>query len=301
MYFTMRQFFKTAVAFVLLSSAAQAQKPAARVFKLPALEPVEAHYKTLQTKSPVAQPGSAADTLKFPLEEYSDLALMYVLSKPYYLNPAQVESLVRSATPPANSSEQTRAELDYLLELQSKRTPEQEKRVLFLGDIGYWPHIDLSPKHAGYAKNLTDLFFEGRTVLGERYSAQNFPAVARLLKNAMQDMRVLEFSLKYAQRRPRPYHLESQLQPLQRMKSPAFASGHTLWAFLQAYLWAELFPEKRVEFLNLAEEIRRSREIMGIHYPSDNESARQIAHRMLRYYQASKHFQADFAAALGGL
>jgi len=34
----------------------------------------------------------------------------------------------------------------------------------------------------------------------------------------------------------------------------------------------------------LAEEIRQSREIMGIHYPSDNEAARQITHRVLTYF-----------------
>ncbi len=113
----------------------------------------------------------------------------------------------------------------------------------------------------------------------------------------MRDMRVMEFTIKYHVIRPRPYHLEAELKPLTRIGSPSFASGHTLWAFIQAYTWSELLPQHRAEFLKLAEEIRRSREIMGIHYPSDNEVARQVTHRMLTYYFQNPAFQRDLEAA----
>ena len=81
------------------------------------------------------------------------------------------------------------------------------------------------------------------------------------------------------------------------MSSPSFASGHTLWAFIQAYTWSEIIPEKREAFLALAEEIRKSREIMGIHYPSDNEAARLIAHHMLTAYFQNPAFKTDLKAA----
>lgn len=263
------------------------------------LEPISGHYKTLETQS--LEPHSQQawmDTIAFPPEKYG-WSLTYSLVQPHYLSTEQVGTLQSWLAAPANSSAQTRAELDYLLNLQAKRTPEQTKRVTFLGDIGYWPHVDLQKKHPRYQRNLQDLFFEGKEILGEQCTAEHFPKTAQVLKGIMQDMRIMEFSVKYQNLRPRPYQLEPKLQALAIMGSPSFASGHTLWAYIQAYFWSELFPEKRQFFLSLAEEIRQSREIMGIHYPSDNEASRVLAHKMLELMSYSEKFQEDFKAAKG--
>ncbi|WP_291035241.1 phosphatase PAP2 family protein [Dyadobacter sp. 50-39] len=236
------------------------------------------------------------DTIHYPPKEYGSSSI-YLLVKPYYLSAQQVQVLTTSVKPPANSSDQTRNELDHLLALQMDRTPQQVKRVEFLGAIGYWPSTELLPNHPEYAQNLKDLFFEGSEILGNTCTADQYPRTATLLKGIMRDMRIMEFTIKYHYNRPRPYHLEPTLKPLTRIGSPSFASGHTLWAFLQAYTWSELLPQRRNEFIKLAEEIRRSREILGIHYPSDNEAARQISHKMLTYYFANKEFLKDFEAA----
>jgi acid phosphatase (class A) len=37
---------------------------------------------------------------------------------------------------------------------------------------------------------------------------------------------------------------------------------------------SEIIPEKRDAFLKIAEEVRLPRELMGKHYPSDNEASR---------------------------
>lgn len=261
------------------------------------LEPVSGHYKSLQALSAKPDPAhSWMDTLAFPPDKYG-WSLTYSLVQPYYLSNDQVAVLQQWLKPPVNSSAQTRAELDHLLALQNKRSPAQTERVTFLGNIGYWPHVNLQKRHPEYQKNLQDLFFEGRTILGAGCSAEKFPNTAQLLKGVMQDMRIMEFSVKYQNLRARPYHLEPKLQPLAIMGSPAFASGHTLWAYLQAFVWSELLPNKRQQFLDLAEEIRQSREIMGIHYPSDNEASRVLAHKMLELMSYSAHYQQDFKAA----
>lgn len=262
------------------------------------LEPITGHYKTLQSYN--AKPNNARawmDTIAFPPDKYGS-SLTYTLVKPYYLSSQQVTVLKNWLTAPANSSDQTRAELDYMLNLQAKRTPEQVSRVTFLGDIGYWSQVDLLKSHPSYQKNLKDLFFEGREILGEDCSAEKYPKTAQLLKGVMQDMRIMEFSVKYQILRPRPYQLEPKLEPTAVMGSPAFASGHTLWAYLHAYLWSEILPEKRAAFLKLAEEIRQSREIMGIHYPSDNEASRVLAHKMLELMTYNAQFQQDFKEAV---
>lgn len=262
------------------------------------LEPVSGHYKSLQALSGKPDPArSWMDTLAFPPDKYG-WSLTYSLVRPKYLSDDQVKVLEQWLRPPANSSAQTRAELDHLLSLQNKRSPSQTERVTFLGNIGYWPHVDLQKKHPEYSKNLQDLFFEGRSVLGTSCNAEKYPNTARLLKGLMQDMRIMEFSVKYQNLRARPYHLEPKLQPLAVMGSPAFASGHTLWAYLQAFVWSELLPNKRQQFLDLAEEIRQSREIMGIHYPSDNEASRVLAHKMLELMSYTAQYQQDFKAAV---
>lgn len=278
------------IPFVLITILVEAQN-------LHSIEPVFAHYKDLQQFSSTKSHSRAwMDTIKYPPAEYGS-SLTWVLVNPYYLTQGQVRSISESVAFPANSSDQTRKELDYLLELQTNRTPKQKERVEFLSNIGYWPQVSFVANHPSYKESLESLFIEGREILGENANAENFPKIARLLHGVMQDMRIMEFTVKYRLLRPRPYHLEPKLEPMARINSPSFASGHTLWAFIQAYTWAEIIPEKRNEFINLAEEIRRSREIMGLHYPSDNEAARQLSYKMFQAYFENDKFRADLEEA----
>lgn len=262
------------------------------------LADVSDHYKALQQISNAPNSSRAwMDTIKYPPTEYGS-SMVYLLVTPYYLSDNQVKSLSESVKFPANSSDQVRMELDYMLDLQAKRTSEQVTRVEFLGNIGYWPSTNMVPSHESYEQNLKDLFFEGRELMGENINAKNFPKVSKLLQGVMQDIRVMEFTIKYKLFRPRPYHLESRLQPLTKINSPSFASGHTLWAFIQAFTWSEVAPEKQKDFIALAEEIRRSREVMGLHYPSDNEASRQVAYKMVQYYFKNDAFLKDYNEAV---
>jgi hypothetical protein len=67
-----------------------------------------------------------------------------------------------------------------------------------------------------------------------------------------------------------PITWNPNFQPLARIKSPSYASGHKLWAFTETYIFSEIIHEKREEFLQRADEVRWSRELLAIHYPSDN-------------------------------
>lgn len=263
------------------------------------LEPVSGHYKDLKKLDPKPNlERMELDEIEFPPEKYSSGTLIYTMVAPHYLTPNQVEELKLSVTPPANSSDQTKAEIDYLLEWQEKRTSEQEDRSSdFLAPIGYWPHADLLPSHRRYEDNLNYLFYEGRTVLGDGCTPENYPATRKLLAGVTKDMRIMEFTVKYHLLRARPYHLNKELDPLARISSPSFASGHTLWAYIQAFTWSELVPAKRKEFLEVAYEVGESREIMGIHYPSDEEAARVLAHEMLTAMTENLQFIRDLNEA----
>jgi len=223
--------------------------------------------------------------------------LLFALAAPHYLSTSQVNFLVKSVNFPANSSTQTRGELDYLLGLQKSRTEEEIERVLVLAKVGYWPDANHVKTHRYYQKNLENLFFECTELVGSDCTAANYPKTSALLQGVMNDMRLIEFAVKYHLLRARPYQLEEKLEPLKKISSPSFASGHTLWAYIQAYTFGELMPERRNDFIDLAYEIGLSREIMGVHYPSDEEVARQLAHRMLLLMWHTEKFQADFLAA----
>jgi len=271
------------------------QSPISSIQKI---EAVTGHYKELQyLSSEKREEHSLLDTISFPPEMYSRYAQALALAKPVYLTSSQIDFLVNEVSFPSNSSEQTRAELDFLLKLQANRTAAQTKRVMDLAHIGYWPDFNSLESHPKYAENLIDLFFELREVVGEKATAANYPFTSALLQSIMNDMRLMEFSVKYSLLRPRPYILEPRLEPLQIMGSPSFASGHTLWAYIQAYTLSELIPQKRAEFIDVAYELGMSREIMGVHYPSDEEVARQLAHRMLLLMWHTEKFQKDFIKA----
>ncbi|MEM1216135.1 MAG: hypothetical protein AAGJ82_10645, partial [Bacteroidota bacterium] len=210
------------------------------------IHPIEAaqqHYADLQTLD--AAPSSelkTLDTLQFLPERYNNYALAMATGQPHYLTADQVSYLKKSVQYPANSSDQTQAELDFLLQLQAKRTPEQVERVMFLAKIGYWPVASALPDHPRNAQNLTSLFFEVQEVMGAAHTAERYPFTTKLLQGIMVDMRIMEFAVKYERLRARPYNLQPKIEPLQVMGSPSFASGHTLWAYIQAYTWAELLP-----------------------------------------------------------
>lgn len=255
------------------------------------------HYQKLAQLSKQSQAELAtADTLRFPWKEYGESSIRNSFIKTFYMTESNLTTLKNSFLPPANSSKQTQAELKYLLELQEKRTQEDINRSMYLANIGYFPYY-LNPENENYKRNLKDLFFFGYETFGEWMNAENFPKTSELLKGIMQDMRAVEFNLKLHFRRPRPYHLEPQLKNLQRMQSPAFPSGHTLFAFTNALIFSELVPSSKANFVALANELRFSREILGIHYPSDNEQARLIAEQMFKFWKANPQFQKDLLAA----
>lgn len=263
---------------------------------LPPLEPVSKHYKELATLSPSPNPNRAnLESIEYPWAEYSKSAITNSLLRTVYLSAEDEAKLPGLIKFPANSSDQTRAELDYLLKLQNSRTPAEITRAEFIANIGSFPNI-INPTDPDYTENRKNLFYIAKPV-GEWFNNDSFPATTNLLMNCIQDIRATEFRLKRYFKRPRPYHLEPSLKPLARIQSPSFASGHTLWAFTEAFIFGEIIPDKREQFLNMAEEVRWSRELMGIHYPSDNEASRVIAWHLVKYWYNNPQFVADLEKA----
>src|SRR6202034_3339269 len=86
------------------------------------LTPVRGNYKTFESLDPKPKSATLAiDKFKFPFDQvWADKVLSI---KPVYLTAISVNDF-KIPDPPANSSDQTRAELNYLLNLQYNRTLE---------------------------------------------------------------------------------------------------------------------------------------------------------------------------------
>lgn len=249
------------------------------------------HYTRLAAL-PSAPAGTSVDALRFPLDKWGDLYAWRLL-KPHYMTAPL--SAFTALTPPANSSPQTRAELDYLLKLQASRTAEEQAWCEQLAGIYYHPLI-VNPADTRFGANRDNLFFVGRG-LGPQFSQRHLPKTADLLARVYHDamIQVVELKLHYA--RPRPHHLEARLRAEDaRIPHGSYPSGHSFASYLNAEILARLAPGSTEMLFASARDMAWSRELLGVHYPSDSEAGRIFARDFARLLFDNVPFRRDFAA-----
>ncbi|MDX5481447.1 MAG: phosphatase PAP2 family protein, partial [Hymenobacteraceae bacterium] len=103
------------------------------------------------------------------------------------------------------------------------------------------------------------------------------------------------FSLKAQFSRARPYHLEPRLKNLEAPGHASYPSGHSSASHVHAYLLSHLLPEYKELFMRNAYDLAFSREVRGVHYPSDSEAGRAFAEQFVAQLMQSKKFKADYA------
>lgn len=231
------------------------------------------------------------DAQKFPLSNFRRLP--YLKLRTNYLS--DLPSSFKYPAPPANSSEQTKAEIKYLLKLQEERTTVDTIRYLALADIYHDP-FTFNTTDPDYERNFNSLFYVGKAI-GDKYNYKNCPKTALLLSKVIQDATYYVFTFKYDFSRPRPYELEPQLKNLQTLGHASYPSGHSSFSWVNAYVTQELAPELKTSFYNTAAELEFSREVIGVHYPSDGEAGRIWAREFVNRLFKSAVFLKDFKAA----
>ena len=88
--------------------------------------------------------------------------------------------------------------------------------------------------------------------------------------------------LKYFYNRARPYQLADYYgikinrTITKTHGTPAYPSGHTMYAALIAEILSDKYPEHTKQFAKLVDLCGKARELQGVHYPSDNAAAKQI-------------------------
>jgi acid phosphatase (class A) len=255
------------------------------------LTPARGHYEKLARLDP--QPSNA----KLAIDE-----------KRFANNPASVERIGKMETEfvrvgldefklptcPANSSRQTRAEIDYLLRLQAQRTEAEGERALYFAPWGY--STTLKPDNPNYAAYRANLFYVGRSI-GSWFNPKDLPLTADLIARVWRDASYYVWSLKFKYSRIRPWVIDPELKNLDEANWAAFPSGHSSYSHILAYLYSELAPEFSDIFLTDARNVAHSREIIGVHYPSDSEAGRVFARQFVNLLLQNDKFKTEFAKA----
>lgn len=269
---------------VFNSSMALCQKQ-----KYQELEPVKGYYKGLQSFSPkpISQ-NAEIDKQKFPHDPAS--AEKRLSLKPYYLADVKLEDF-SIPDPPANSSEQTRAELNYLLQLQQQRTKLDIESSLYMAGVFY--SLKTKPEDSSYHYYRQNLFHVGRSI-GNWFNPQDLPLTAALIAHVWQDASYFIWAFKYKYLRVRPYFLDNDIDNLEETNWAAYPSGHAANSYVNAYIYQELAPEFSEVFIKDAYDMAHSREIIGVHYPSDSEASRILARQLVNKLFHNDKFLQDF-------
>jgi acid phosphatase (class A) len=237
------------------------------------LTPVRGYFKYLSSFSPLANSQNPGiDKIKFP---YDDVQAQKLLSeKPYYLTDISLNDF-NLPDPPANSSEQTRQELNYLLSLQHSRTAEDIRSSLYMSSIF------LTPSDIG-------------RIIGYWVDPQKLSLTDSLMEKVARDGNYFLWSIKFKYNRPRPFMLDAKIHDLEESNAASYPSGHVTYAYIYAYIYEQLAPEFTDYFNSQAYDMSRARQIIGVHYPSDCEVSRIFARQFVDKLFRNKKFLEDF-------
>lgn len=194
---------------------------------------------------------------------------------PLYLALEQLDSTRFLAPPPG--AEVARREIEWMLELQGRRTPEQAARS---------------------AADLEQSVFRFADVMGPKFTVQNLPTAAKFFKRLYRTESAFNKQGKDKWNRPRPPVVDKRLEPVAKYASSgSYPSGHSAFGFLTGIALADMVPEKRVEIFERAKEFGDNRVLGGVHYPSDIEAGRQLAVMIAVLAQQNADYREDFTAA----
>jgi hypothetical protein len=181
------------------------------------------------------------------------------------------------SAPPSARSDEGRAELDSLLAIQAKRTPQQVARCRAEIKLG---------------------MSSFRSVMEPWFTAENLPKLDRLLKQVEKDSKCFLAVAKKHFHRPRPAQEDNRIcWAVEPEDTPAYPSGHATCGLLSAMILAELVPERRAALLERGREIGWDRVVAGAHHTSDIVAGRVLGLALWRSLCASPKFQAALAEA----
>ncbi len=156
--------------------------------------------------------------------------------------------------PPKNSSDQTAKEMKKISQATSSRSTKE---------IDLITTVDQEPLEVFYA------FLKDKKL---QFPKHSFDEYYNILEQYI-------YALKYYYNRARPeqlapfYNIELDVMYTDSHHTPAYPSGHTMYAALAAHMLSEKYPAYNNKFFELAKYCGLARILQGVHYPSDNEAS----------------------------
>jgi len=179
--------------------------------------------------------------------------------------------------PPADDSDQTKAEIAELLTIQAKRTPEQEKAAIADAQENVWRFAD---------------------VMGPGFDAAKLPKLAAFFDRVVATEDVVDDHAKKYFHRSRPYMVSDELHPLlKKSTSGSWPSGHSTIGYLMATVLGDMVPEKRNALFTRAADYAENRLVAGFHYRSDTVMSRTGAALMAQKMFEQPEFTREYDAA----
>jgi acid phosphatase (class A) len=198
-----------------------------------------------------------------------------------FVNPEQLSAASILEPPPSAKSRKTLVELAMLHHIQETRTASQIRRA--------------------NEDEREESIFAFASVIGPQFNRATLPLTTLLSDDVRSNERIIVNSAKRFFRRPRPYHLDPTIRPVCRttknQQDYSYPSGHGTTGYLEGLVLAEMVPERREKILSRADDYAYSREVCGVHYPSDEVASRTVANAMFNIMINNPLFRAELAAA----
>jgi acid phosphatase (class A) len=171
-----------------------------------------------------------------------------------FLKPGDAPLVALIAPPPPNDSETTKNEIAAYHTMEAKRTDEEAKFAVADDDASVFR------------------FLQG---MGIETDPEKLPLTLVFFKRVGATQVQFINPSKQIWFRTRMSAVDTTINPLIEVpRSTAYPSGHATTATLFAIALSQMFPEKRDAFFARADQFGRSRFVVGVHYPSDNEAAK---------------------------
>ena len=133
-------------------------------------------------------------------------------------------------------------------------------------DLEYFTLTDKTPRTA---------FINYLDSNGLEYDAQK-------LEDIINDSYSMIIGMKKYYNRPRPFQINKKIKPLvsKTASTPSYPSGHAFQSYLIAKHLSRKYPLHTFNFYSIANRVGRARVGAGLHYPSDNRKAFELAHKL---------------------
>ena len=124
------------------------------------------------------------------------------------------------------------------------------------------------------------------------------PKTYYLLERASVTVWAANTSIKKYWLERRPFQVDSRIWLLiPGSKSSSYPSSHTSKSYVWAMVLGEIFPQKKDQFLQRAQEIAQHRILVGLHFQRDIEGGKQLAKLVFEALQRDEIFLADLKKA----